>query len=245
VFEDRVSLCFGQFRFRRDARILFRQGHIVSLTPRALEFLGILLQGRPHPIARADLERRLWPHTMVAENSLSNIVLEVRRALDDQRRGTFIRTVHGLGYAFVGEVRDQTEGAAPPLGSFRALINGREIALVEGENWIGRANECRIQVASSLVSRRHACIMVRGSAVTVRDGPSRNGTFLNHKRLSGPATLRHQDQLQLGTEDMSIQIIHTDKPTDSVPISRDSAKASHTSIRETGLTLVRAPKRDG
>ena len=50
------------------------------------------------------------------------------------------------------------------------------------------------------VSREHACMFRRGSAIEVEDLASTNGTLLNGERLSPylPVTLKDGDQLQLG-----------------------------------------------
>lgn len=52
-----------------------------------------------------------------------------------------------------------------------------------------------------LVSRRHARIMcdtADGSTVTITDLGSRNGTFINRRRVHGRAVLRSGDVVQLG-----------------------------------------------
>jgi DNA-binding winged helix-turn-helix (wHTH) protein len=209
-----VFVRFGEFTFDRDAKSLLKEGRLVHLTPRAFKLLTILLENRPRPVEKLELERQLWPDGRVADNNLPNVVLEVRRALNDERRLGLIRTLHGVGYAFLGEALNAA-APATTVGTFRVWVGGSQIGLELGENWIGRALECRVQVDCSLVSRRHACIVVDESNATLKDGDSRNGTFLNDKRLARPTRLHHRDQIRVGTVHLGFRIVRPDDPTDA------------------------------
>lgn len=204
---------FGAFTFNRDAKSLLKEGRLVHLTPRAFKLLTILLENRPRPVEKVELERQLWPDGRVADNNLPNVVLEVRRALNDERRLGLIRTLHGVGYAFLGEALNAA-APATAVGTFRVWVGGSQIGLEPGENWIGRALECRVQVDCSLVSRRHACIVVDEHNATLKDGDSRNGTFLNDKRLARATRLHHRDQIRVGTVHLGFRIVRPDDPTD-------------------------------
>ena len=215
---------FGQFQFDSDANGLLERGQLVHLTPRAAKLLGILLANRPLPVKKGELERQIWPGTFVAETNLANVVLELRRTLKGGEKRGFIKTVHGVGYAFIGDACGPSAPPAAP-GVFRLGMGGLEIGLSEGENWIGRATECRVQVACPLASRRHACIVVEGSQVTLRDGGSRNGTFLNAHRLASQAKLRSGDRIEVGSIDLRFRIVRPDALTEEIGQQR-SARAS-------------------
>lgn len=66
---------------------------------------------------------------------------------------------------------------------------------------IGRALECLIRVegeAATSVSRVHTEVVASNGAATIRDGGSRHGTYVNGKKLAGPAPLKHGDLIMLG-----------------------------------------------
>lgn len=66
---------------------------------------------------------------------------------------------------------------------------------------IGRALECIIRVegeTATSVSRVHAEISVVSGTISLRDGGSRHGTFLNGKKIDGAATVKTGDVLMLG-----------------------------------------------
>ena len=70
--------------------------------------------------------------------------------------------------------------------------------LPEGEVTIGRSSECDIEVEDPGVSREHARFVIEAGEVVVDDMGSKNFTFVDGNRLSGPTTLSHGSQLQFG-----------------------------------------------
>src|SRR5262245_22428268 len=102
---------FGPFILDSDTRQLNRQDREIHLAPNAFELLQHLVAHRPKLLSKTELLYALWPDTFVAQANLSNLIAELREALDDQARAPrFIRTVHGFGYAFCADVT--TDAAA-------------------------------------------------------------------------------------------------------------------------------------
>ena len=92
---------FGDFVLDLEAHELARAGTPVSLSPKAFQLLGLLVQSHDKALSKTELQDRLWPDTFVVEKNLTNLVSEIREALgDDPTRPRFIRTVHRFGYAF-------------------------------------------------------------------------------------------------------------------------------------------------
>ena len=88
-----MTIIFGPFAVDPGTRQLTRDGRVVHLTPKAFELLETLLLERPNVVSKDALQQRLWPDSFVAEANLSNLVAEIRQALDDAARTpTFIRT---------------------------------------------------------------------------------------------------------------------------------------------------------
>ncbi len=72
---------------------------------------------------------------------------------------------------------------------------------------VGRDKEVALALADSEVSRRHARFDVRDGIVFVRDLESRNGTFLNGRRVSEPIEVRVGDEIDVGTTRLRVEDI--------------------------------------
>ncbi len=75
---------------------------------------------------------------------------------------------------------------------------GQPIELSQTDILIGRDPEADIVVASAGVSRRHARVKFQSDQYTLEDLNSRNGTFVNDARASGPTVLQSGDRIRLG-----------------------------------------------
>ena len=195
-----MTICFGPFALNLDTRQLSRGGESIHLSTKAFDLLALLAAERPNVVSKALLQSKLWPDTFVAEANLSNLVAEIRQALDDSsREPLYIRTVHRIGYAFCAA----GVGAAPPVrdlltASFWIESNGRHFPLPVGEHVIGRDADVAIRLDSSTVSRRHARILVTEAGAVLDDFGSKNGTFHGDARVIAPTPLADGDSIRIG-----------------------------------------------
>jgi DNA-binding winged helix-turn-helix (wHTH) protein len=195
-----MRLEFGEFTLDRGARQLLRGGRPLHLEPKAFELLALLLERRPEAVAKPEIRDRLWPDTFVSESNLTGLVAQLREALgDDPRQPTYIRTVHGFGYAFAGEgvaapARKSVSGGRAP----RVVWERRIIPLAPGENVLGRDEDVAVRIDSPGVSRRHARIVVEKGVARLEDLGSKNGTYWREERLQGPRALADGDTFRLG-----------------------------------------------
>jgi hypothetical protein len=70
--------------------------------------------------------------------------------------------------------------------------------------------------ASTSVSRRHATITVDGESATVADLDSKNGTFVDGKRLTAPRVLRDGVLVRFGTIEMIYRWSAGPRPTETM-----------------------------
>jgi len=211
-----VRTSFGEYVLDRGTRQLLRAGRPRPLGPKALELLELLIQKRPNVVSRERIHDSLWPGTHVSESTLNTVVAEVRSALDeDPRRPRFLRTAHGVGYAFCGEAEES--GALPPppgrAMAFRLLLEDREVALKPGENLLGRVEDGIAWIEAPTVSRRHARILVEHDRAVIEDLGSKNGTFVRGQRIRAPTPLAAGDVIRLGSFTMRISAARIDQST--------------------------------
>jgi DNA-binding winged helix-turn-helix (wHTH) protein len=191
-----VPLRFGDCVFDEGARLLTRAGAPQDLSPKAFELLAALLAGRPKAFSKQELHDRVWQDTYVSASSLARIVNEVRAAIgDDAKDQRLVRTVHGFGYAFAGEVSD-TGAAARPWGML--TLGDQTFPLSGAEIVIGRDPECGVRVDSKSVSRRHARVFAASGQAFVEDLGSKNGTYVRRSRVEGRVPLVAGDEIVLG-----------------------------------------------
>ena len=205
---------FAPFDLDSDTRQLLRDGEDVHLSPKAFAVLSVLLAKRPNVVAKADLFGEIWPDVFVVDANLNVLVGEIRRALDDDAQSPrFIRTVHGVGYAFCGQAieagrRSRSVGLQPDrfveggtAVRFWLAWKNQTFSLEEGDNIIGRDPRCEVWVDHSGVSRRHARIRIEGgeSRPVLTDLESTNGTFVAGKRITEATPLTDGDAIKVGS----------------------------------------------
>jgi len=69
---------------------------------------------------------------------------------------------------------------------------------------IGREEDLSITIPKSSISRRHSRIDLQDDALWLVDLNSRNGTFVNHRRIYEATPIRHGDILHIGTAEMRL-----------------------------------------
>lgn len=87
---------------------------------------------------------------------------------------------------------------------------------------IGRRHDCDLQIPLMPVSRRHCQLSQNEETVKVRDLGSRNGTYLNGKRIE-EATVEAGDYIKIGPLTFLLQV--DGQPEEIVPPEQAAKKA--------------------
>lgn len=190
-----MKVTFGSFEFDSERRVLLRGGEDVHLPPKAFRLLEVLLDAAPRALSKDDLTNAVWGDAVMDESNLAGLAADLRRALDDDpRKPRFIRTVHGYGYSFCGDVA----GIAPRVKAASLVFQGQEFPVYRGENIIGRDPTTDVQIDHVAVSRRHARLVAGDDGFTVEDLGSKNGTFVDEIRVTGSKPVAHGQTITLG-----------------------------------------------
>jgi DNA-binding winged helix-turn-helix (wHTH) protein len=208
---------FGSFVLDSDRRQLVKDDSEIHLTPKAFALLSLLVDAAPRVVPKRELHERLWPNGIVSDATLIGLVKEIRRALDDRDGDApMIRTVHRVGYAFDAPVERDVRierAAARPAMSCWLVAADRRIALVEGENIVGRDPQATVHLDYATVSRRHARLSVGPTGATLEDLGSKNGTMYEGKPLTEPKPLRNGDRFSCGQILLTYHESRTGHPT--------------------------------
>jgi DNA-binding winged helix-turn-helix (wHTH) protein len=204
-----VTFQFGPFSLDSGARQLLRDGVEVSLPPKALQLLLLLVENRSRAMSRNELQQQLWPSTFVLDTNLAGLIAEIRRALQDAADSpTFVRTMHRFGYRFIGAVREAEASAVlrEPLQKYWLVWDTKQVSLAEGDNIVGRGTDAAVWIDAPGVSRHHARIVVRQGEATLEDLGSKNGTYVKGHRVTTPRRLANGDQVRLGSVVITFRI---------------------------------------
>jgi DNA-binding winged helix-turn-helix (wHTH) protein/tetratricopeptide (TPR) repeat protein len=92
-------------------------GRSEPVEPQVFSVLAVLLRERHRVVSKEELLDAVWGNRFVSESALTSRIKSARRAIGDDGRGQrLIRTVHGRGYQFVGEVVERG-AAVPPVSA--------------------------------------------------------------------------------------------------------------------------------
>jgi sigma-B regulation protein RsbU (phosphoserine phosphatase) len=84
------------------------------------------------------------------------------------------------------------------MAVLRNLTGGEVYPLRQPQTLIGRRPDCEIRVPLPEVSAHHALVSLVGDRYVIRDLESRNGTWVNGRRLHDTMTLSVGDRIELG-----------------------------------------------
>jgi DNA-binding winged helix-turn-helix (wHTH) protein len=212
-----MRISFADLTLDGKTRQLWRGQEELHLEPKAFELLELLLEQRPAAVSKREIQERLWPDTFVSDASLTGLVAQIRQALgDDPKRPRFVRTVYGFGYAFSGEATAAASAGADRKGPAHWIVwEGRSMPLLPGENVVGRAGGTGVQIDAPGISRRHAHILLADGTATLEDLGSKNGTYLNGRRLNAPALLHDGDVFRLGRHTLVYRASRPDGSTET------------------------------
>jgi DNA-binding winged helix-turn-helix (wHTH) protein len=110
------ELDLAAFELRRDGRRL-------AIEPQVFDLLVYLARHPDRLISKDELIEKVWGGRAVSDAALSSRIKSARRAIgDDGDQQRLIRTVHGRGFRFVGDILADTESAtAQAPGGWRTL----------------------------------------------------------------------------------------------------------------------------
>lgn len=100
-----LDLAAMEFRARGEPR---------GLEPQVFALLTLLVENHDRLVAKDELVEKVWEGRAVSDAAIASRVKSARQALgDDGRAQRFIKTVHGQGFRFIGDIRVQRAPSRP------------------------------------------------------------------------------------------------------------------------------------
>jgi formylglycine-generating enzyme required for sulfatase activity len=129
-----MSYRIGAYLVDPAAYEIRRADELVPVEPQVFELLIFLIENRQRTVTKDEIIEGVWKGRIVSDTNLSTRIKAARRALgDDGTEQRLIRTVHGRGFRFVGDVVE----AAPQA---RVGTERREAELVARGDGLPPAN---------------------------------------------------------------------------------------------------------
>jgi TolB-like protein/DNA-binding winged helix-turn-helix (wHTH) protein/Tfp pilus assembly protein PilF len=192
---------FGSYQLDAGERVLLRDGQPVTLPPKDLETLLVLVERAGHIVEKEELLEKVWPGVFIEEGNLARHIFNLRQVLGDSPDGRkYIETIPRRGYRFVAAVREDGEPAAASSVASHAS-EPAEVTVVPRQKrapWLGL-------LTLSVVLALTAYLVARRFLPKANPSPDRAMlAVLPFVNLSGDA---HEDYFADGlTEEMIAQL---------------------------------------
>lgn len=128
---------FGAFILDTINFRLQNAGKEVAIEPQVFDLLIYLIKHRERLVSRQEIFDNIWAGREVCDTTLSNHIKSARKVLgDDGRSQKVIKTIHGRGYQFIGQIHpelqtpDYTDSLPKPKFQQSSLITLSCIVLV-------------------------------------------------------------------------------------------------------------------
>ena len=154
---------FGEFRLDACRRVLSiaRDDARIPVPPKVFDAALYFVQRPGQLILKEQILADLWPGAVVEENSLTQLISELRRALGETRgENAYVVTVPRRGYQFVAEVARILSEPPPPAAS--AIVS----LAVQPFGNPGHSSEDEVLACGIPESIRHRLSGLRGLRLT-------------------------------------------------------------------------------
>lgn len=105
---------FDDYQLNTDVHELSRAGVPIAVEPQTFAVLRTLIENHDTVLTRDDLVDAVWRGRFTSDSAIASRIKSARKAIgDDGKTQRYIKTVHGIGYRFVGALRNPSSAALP------------------------------------------------------------------------------------------------------------------------------------
>ena len=174
---------FGHSAFDVRRGVLLVDGAERRLRPKSFALLRFMVENAGRLLDRDEIMRVVWPEVIVTDDSITQCIKEIRRAIDDNE-SRIVRTIPKRGYMFVAEIPpDPSAAAEAPVARTSAppLPDKPSIAVLPFQNMSGDPEQeyfadGMVEEITTAVSRirwlfviaRSSSFVYKGHAVDIR-----------------------------------------------------------------------------
>jgi pimeloyl-ACP methyl ester carboxylesterase/DNA-binding winged helix-turn-helix (wHTH) protein len=146
-------LRFGEFELEPATRELHGPAGPIHLEQQVFDVLLHLVEHRDRVVLKTELLDEIWGDRFVSESALTSRIKSARQAVGDSGgQQQVIRTVRGVGYRFVAEVRTDVEPRGV-LAPFAVPVDGEGSETTPACIWFVESAGCSLAVAETGAGR--------------------------------------------------------------------------------------------
>ncbi|MBQ4810862.1 winged helix-turn-helix domain-containing protein [Pseudoalteromonas luteoviolacea] len=174
-----------------------------------LALLRLLIDKAPEPVTRDEIIEQLWPNLVVSDNSVSQLIVQLRKVLGDtSKQPLFIKTVPKIGYQCIATYshtpslidKAKTPNQHIPFNwMFGGIAFGFFLALLAFLDWGSNDQTRKVEYISRITS-------APGAEVQLSFSPG--GRYLAYSQIGSG-----RSQFDLAVYDLQTQTTHTVKST--------------------------------
>ncbi|WP_280514450.1 winged helix-turn-helix domain-containing tetratricopeptide repeat protein [Chthonobacter albigriseus] len=199
-----ATLHFRGFVLNLSAGRLQRQGEDVPLRRKAFDLLTVLARRPGRVMPKGELLDAVWPDAIVTEDSLTQAIREIRKALGEAGLAT-IRTVAGRGYFFDPGMPEAS--SAGPGGDEMAIV-----VLPFDDRTVGASDSFALSLCDEIINGlarfRMVPVIARATAAAVAES-DRSDPRLLGRTLGASHIVDGHVERRDGTVQVGIRIIDT------------------------------------
>jgi TolB-like protein len=139
-----MKYVFGDFELDLAKVELRRGGAAVAVEPQVFALISFLIEQRARVVTKDDIIAKIWDGRAISDSAVASRIKSARQALgDDGVAQRFIRTIHGVGFRFVGDATVASPsiivGADPAVIDMPAVEHARPSIAVLPFRFVGAA----------------------------------------------------------------------------------------------------------
>jgi DNA-binding winged helix-turn-helix (wHTH) protein len=120
---------FDAFELDMDRFELRQENAAVPVEPQVFALLALLVVNNERMVSKDEINERIWGGRIVSEAVLSSRMKSARQAIGDSGKAQrLIRTIHGKGYRFVGDVVSDDSPTVPRSADTALQADGEPTA---------------------------------------------------------------------------------------------------------------------
>jgi TolB-like protein len=226
-------------------------GAAVPVEPQVFALLHLLVDNRDRLVSRDEIIEKVWDGRVVSDSALDSRIKSVRRALrDDGKAQRLVRTVHGRGFRFVGDVSvvaaverrvatEERRGAATASAPLPDAVARPSIAVLPfrligtSERFAGIADALPDELIAELARLRWLFVIARGSSFRFRSESADLGEV--GKMLGARYCLSGTVELAGRTLTVTVQLVDT---RDGGVVWGDRLSSAVDDVHATRATIV-------